>query len=125
MGRRTPRPVRAEPIRVVSDGRSTVLSARACLRSESAGCVFEGATADRLRTAIARACTASGVPAFSPHDLRHRRATLWHLGGIPAAQASSWLGHSAQEHLRTYAHRIERRPIRDSNPCRRRERAVS
>jgi len=68
--------------------------------------VSSGATADRLRTALARACTASGVPAFSPHDLRHRRATLWHLGGIPATQASSWLGHSAQEHLRTYAHRI-------------------
>ena len=68
--------------------------------------VFEGATGDRLRTAIARACTAAGVPAFSPHDLRHRRATLWHLSGVPAAQASSWLGHSAQEHLRTYAHAV-------------------
>lgn len=47
-----------------------------------------------------------GVPAFSPHDPRHRRATLWHLGGVPAAQASAWLGHSAQEHLRTYAHAV-------------------
>jgi integrase len=46
------------------------------------------------------------APAFSPHDLRHRRATLWHLGGVPAAQASAWLGHSAQEHLRTYAHAV-------------------
>ena len=46
--------------------------------------VFEGVTADRLRTAITRACTAVGVPAFSPHDLRHRRVTLWHLGGVPA-----------------------------------------
>jgi hypothetical protein len=36
--------------------------------------------------------------------LRHRRASLWHLGGVPAAQAASWLGHSAQEHLRTYTH---------------------
>lgn len=26
---------------------------------------------DRLRAAIALACTAAGVPAFSPHDLRH------------------------------------------------------
>jgi len=60
--------------------------------------------ADRFRTAITRACKASGVPAFSPHDLRHRRATLWHLSGVPAAEAASWLGHSAQEHLRTYAH---------------------
>jgi integrase len=66
--------------------------------------VFAGFGADRLRTAITRACKASGVPTFSPHDLRHRRASLWHLQGVPAAEAASWLGHSAQEHLRTYAH---------------------
>jgi integrase len=66
--------------------------------------VFAEATADRLRTAIARACKATGTPLFSPHDLRHRRATLWHLAGYPAAEAAAWLGHSPQEHLRTYAH---------------------
>lgn len=66
--------------------------------------VFDGFGADRFRTAIAKACKATGVPDFSPHDLRHRRATLWHLAGIPVAQASAWLGHSAQEHLKTYAH---------------------
>lgn len=43
--------------------------------------VFAGFGADRLRTAIMRACKAAGVPAFSPHDLRHRRASLWHLSG--------------------------------------------
>ena len=37
--------------------------------------VFEQVTGDRLRTALTRACTAAGVPAFSPHDLRHRRVT--------------------------------------------------
>jgi integrase len=52
----------------------------------------------------ASACKAAATPAFSLHDLRHRRATLWHLGGVPAAQAAGWLGHSAHEHLRTYAH---------------------
>ena len=66
--------------------------------------VFAGFGADRFRTALARACKAAGIPAYSPHDLRHRRASLWHLGGVPAAQAASWLGHSAHEHLRTYAH---------------------
>ena len=66
--------------------------------------VFAGFGADRFRTAIARACKAAGVPAFSPHDLRHRRATLEHLRGVPAAEAAAWLGHSPQEHLRTYAH---------------------
>lgn len=66
--------------------------------------VFAGFGGDAFRTAIGKACKATGVPDFSPHDLRHRRATLWHLDGVPVAQASSWLGHSAQEHLRTYAH---------------------
>jgi len=66
--------------------------------------VLAEVTADRLRTAIGRACKATGTPLFSPHDLRHRRATLWHLGGVAAAQAAAWLGHSPQEHLRTYAH---------------------
>src|SRR5262249_12441884 len=47
--------------------------------------VFQGFTGDRFRTALARACTAAGVPAFSPHDLRHRRVSLLHLGGMPWA----------------------------------------
>ena len=34
---------------------------------------FQGFGGDRFRTAIGRACIAAGVPAFSPHDLRHRR----------------------------------------------------
>ncbi len=68
------------------------------------GQVFAGFSADALRTALTRACRATGAPHIHPHDLRHRRATLWHLGGVPAAQAAGWLGHSAQEHLRTYAH---------------------
>jgi integrase len=66
--------------------------------------VFADFGADKFRTALTRACKATGVPAFSPHQLRHRRATLWHLNGVPVAEAASWLGHSAQEHLKTYAH---------------------
>jgi integrase len=66
--------------------------------------VFAGFGADKLRTAITRACKAAAVPLFSPHDLRHRRATLWHLEGVPIVEAAAWLGHSPQEHLRTYAH---------------------
>jgi integrase len=68
------------------------------------GRVFAGFGADKLRTAITRACKAAAVPAFSPHDLRHRRATLWHLSGVPVVEAAAWLGHSPQEHLKTYAH---------------------
>jgi integrase len=54
--------------------------------------VFEGVTADRLRTAIARACTAAAVPAFSPHDLRHRRISLAHLSGVPWARIGEQVG---------------------------------
>jgi integrase len=54
--------------------------------------VFQGMTADRLRTAIARACTAAGVPAFSPHDLRHRRISLEHLRGQPWARIGELVG---------------------------------
>jgi integrase len=66
--------------------------------------VFAGFANTRFRTALARACKATGTPLFSPHDLRHRRATLWHLSGMPAAEAAGKLGHSPTEHLRTYAH---------------------
>jgi integrase len=55
-------------------------------------CVFQAVTADRLRTAIARACIAAGVPAFSPHDLRHRRVSLLHLGGVPWARIGEHVG---------------------------------
>ena len=54
--------------------------------------MFVGATADRLRTAITRACTAAGVPTFSPHDLRHRRISLLHLGGVPWARIGEHMG---------------------------------
>lgn len=54
--------------------------------------VFENFSADRLRTAIARACTAAGVPVFSPHDLRHRRISLWHLAGVAWATIGQAVG---------------------------------
>jgi integrase len=79
--------------------------------------VFRGVTDARLRTAIGRACRATETPLFSPHDLRHRRASLWHLAGIPAVEAATWLGHSPVEHLRTYAHVVlDRREI-DVDNC--------
>jgi integrase len=54
--------------------------------------VFLGFGGDRFRTAITRACTAVGVPAFSPHDLRHRRISLLHLGGVPWARIGEQVG---------------------------------
>jgi integrase len=55
--------------------------------------VFEHVGADKLRTAITRACTGAGVPAFSPHDLRHRRVSLMHLAGVPWARIGEQVGH--------------------------------
>jgi integrase len=54
--------------------------------------LFAESGADALRTAIAKACRAAGVPLFSPHDLRHRRVSLLHLRGVPWARIGEWVG---------------------------------
>lgn len=54
--------------------------------------LFPGVSADRLRTAIARACRASGVPTFSPHDLRYRRISLLHRQGHSWAEIARFVG---------------------------------
>lgn len=67
--------------------------------------VFLGFADSRFRTAITRACTASGVPTFSPHDLRHRRVSLLHLGGMPWARIGELVGHGdVITTARTYTH---------------------
>jgi integrase len=59
---------------------------------DSAAPLFPDATADRLRTAIARACKLAGVPVFSPHDLRHRRISLLHAQGRSWAEIARFVG---------------------------------
>lgn len=54
--------------------------------------LFPDVSADRLRTAIARACRATGVPVFSPHDLRHRRISLLHRQGRSWAEIGHFVG---------------------------------
>jgi integrase len=54
--------------------------------------LFAGVSGDRLRTAIVRACKAAGVPAFSPHDLRHRRISLLHRQGRTWAEIGQFVG---------------------------------
>jgi integrase len=54
--------------------------------------LFLGVGADRLRTAIGRACKAAGVPIFSPHDLRHRRISLLHKQGRTWAEIGRLVG---------------------------------
>ena len=49
----------------------------------------------------------AGVPAFSPHDLRHRRVSLLHLGGMPWARIGELVGHDdLMTTARTYTHVI-------------------
>ena len=54
--------------------------------------LFVGSSSDALRTSIAKACRAAGVPLFSPHDLRHRRISLLHLRGVPWARIGEFVG---------------------------------
>jgi integrase len=63
-----------------------------CEDRQPAAPLFAGATADRLRTAIARACKAAAVPTFSPHDLRHRRISLLHAQGRSWAEIGRLVG---------------------------------
>ena len=59
----------------------------------------------RLRTAITRACKATGTPHWSPHDLRHRRVWLLVLRGTPIPRVSAYVGHArGSMTLDTYAH---------------------
>jgi integrase len=68
--------------------------------------LFPGVSADRLRTAIARACKATGTPVFSPHDLRHRRITLLlKHGDLSLAEVGAIVGQkSSKVTLDTYGH---------------------
>jgi integrase len=68
--------------------------------------VFPGFTADAAKNAMARACKAAGVTHFHPHDLRHRRISLWHINdGIPAKELAARAGHSrASMSLDVYSH---------------------
>jgi integrase len=54
--------------------------------------LFAGSGADALRTSIAKACRAAAIPAFSPHDCRHRRISLLHLRGVPWARIGEFVG---------------------------------
>jgi integrase len=66
--------------------------------------VFQGFGGDRFRTAIGRACTAAGIPAFSPHDLRHRRISLLLREEDPVT-VSRLVGHArASMSLDVYGH---------------------
>ena len=46
----------------------------------------------KVEKAMAKACKVAGIPHYHPHDLRHRRITLWHGQGIPAREIGDRVG---------------------------------
>jgi integrase len=67
--------------------------------------VFPGFTPDVGKNVMTRACKAAGIPHFHPHDLRHRRCSLWHGQGVPAKELAERVGHArASMSLDVYSH---------------------
>lgn len=67
--------------------------------------VFQRFRQDEARKQLKAACILAGVPHFSPHDLRHRRATIWHHSGLPIRvqmERGGWA--SSEMPLEVYSH---------------------
>jgi integrase len=59
----------------------------------------------KVEKVMAKACKAAGIPHYHPHDLRHRRITLWHGQGIPAREIGDRVGQrQISTTLDTYTH---------------------
>ena len=56
---------------------------------------------------MARACNTAGIALYSPHDLRHRWASVQVARGVPLPQVAEALGHSRSSlTLDVYSHVI-------------------
>jgi integrase len=67
--------------------------------------VFQGITEASFYQAMKRACATARVPHYSPHDLRHRRITVWHQSGVVARELAERAGHSRPSmSLDVYSH---------------------
>jgi site-specific recombinase XerC len=69
--------------------------------------VFPTLTHDRVRYDLSRACVDAGVAAraHGPHDLRHRRISLWLRHGFDPVTVAGWAGHArASMSLDVYGH---------------------
>ena len=61
--------------------------------------------AGRSRTSCARACKSAGIALYSPHDLRHRYASVQVARGVPVTNVTAQLGHNRKSlTLDTYSH---------------------
>jgi integrase len=67
--------------------------------------VFQGITEARAYQAMTRACQTAKIVHYHPHDLRHRRITIWHQSGVPARELAERAGHSKPSmSLDVYSH---------------------
>jgi integrase len=64
---------------------------------------------------MTRACRNAKVPHYHPHDLRHRRITIWHQAGVPARELAERAGHARPSmSLDVYSHVMRRTRSRPS-----------
>ncbi|HVD04633.1 MAG TPA: tyrosine-type recombinase/integrase [Gemmatimonadaceae bacterium] len=62
-------------------------------------------TDGQIRDSITRACKLAKIAHYHPHDLRHRRVSLWVAHGIDPVTVKTWAGHTnASMSLDTYSH---------------------
>lgn len=67
--------------------------------------VFPAFTNSNAKATMGRACLAAGIAHYHPHDLRHRRISLWHGQGIPARELAARAGHANPSmSLNVYSH---------------------
>ena len=67
--------------------------------------VFPGLSDQGLRLAMTRGCKIAGVPACTPHDLRHRYISLLVMAGVALPVVGQVVGHSrASVTLDVYSH---------------------
>jgi integrase len=67
--------------------------------------VFQGITEATAYQAMTRACRNATTAHHHPHDLRHRRITIWHQSGVPARELAERAGHARPSmSLDVYSH---------------------
>ena len=71
------------------------------------GLIFPEITDNGLRSAMTDTCERQRLPHMTPHQLRHRRISLWHFQGVPARELADRAGHSKPSmSLDVYSHVI-------------------
>jgi integrase len=60
--------------------------------------------AGQVQRTMERACKAAGIAHYHPHDLRHRRVSLWHKQGQSWAEIGAKVGATPKVLADTYTH---------------------